>query len=103
MSFSTIIERYPHVGILASISGFVGSFVSFLQSASVVIGFIGACFGLVAGFYTWRIKRRHWEKIDREDRLQKEAEDRAGRQAADAEDRTTRQTNEAEDRKTRNE
>lgn len=102
MSLTALIERRPSVGILASMTGFAGSFMSFLQSASVLIGFIGACFGLLAGFYTWRIKKRHWDKVDRQDRLDKEAEDRVARQNAEAADRATRQANEAEDRIKRN-
>ena len=103
MVVSDIIERYPHVGIVASITGSFVSFVSFLQEASVLIGFIGACFGLLAGFYTWRIKKRHWDKVDRQDRLDRDAEDRATRQANEAADRATRQANDQADRKTRNE
>jgi hypothetical protein len=63
MTLSQFIERNPHAGIFASIAGFTGSFISFLQQASVVIGFIGAVFGLLAGVYTFRIKRRHWLTI----------------------------------------
>jgi len=59
---SDFIERKPHLGIIASVAGFASSFVSFLQAASVIIGFLGAVFGLLAGFYTWRIKRHQWQK-----------------------------------------
>jgi hypothetical protein len=85
------LERRPGLGIFASIAGFAGSLVSFLQTMSVFIGFVGAIFGLLAGFYTYRIQRRRWDAIDR-----------ATRQQNDRDDRTTRQENEAEDRKQRN-
>ena len=62
MTLSDFIERRPHVGILASIAGFTGTFLTFLQDASIVIGFVGACFGLIAGIYTWKIKRHHWQR-----------------------------------------
>lgn len=53
----------PALGITASISGFGVSVLSFLQNAGIVIGFLGAVFGLLAGFYTWRIKKDHWDHL----------------------------------------
>ena len=103
MAVTAFLEKHPHVGIMASMTGFAGSFITFLQSASVLIGFIGACFGLLAGFYTWRVKKRHWDMLDREDRLRKEREDRDNRILAEEQDRHTRQVNDREDRKERNE
>lgn len=63
MLFADLIERRPGVGILASMAGFSTSFLGFLQEASIVIGFVGACFGLLAGYFTWRVKRAHWRRI----------------------------------------
>lgn len=54
------LERRPGVGILASVSGLGASVVSWFQAASIVIGFVGAIFGLLAGYYTWRVKRQEW-------------------------------------------
>lgn len=58
------LERRPSFGILASFSGFGASLVSFLHNASIVVGFAGAVFGLLAGIYTWRIKRREWQRLN---------------------------------------
>jgi Fe-S cluster biogenesis protein NfuA len=63
MALSDFIEHRPHFGIIASMTGGAVSLIGFLQEASVVIGFLGACFGLAAGYFTWRIKRRHWQRI----------------------------------------
>lgn len=57
------IEAKPYFGIFASLSGFGASVLSFFQSASIVLGFVGAVFGLLAGYYTWRVKREHWKRI----------------------------------------
>ena len=53
----------PALGIVASISGFGASLLALLSQLSVVLGFLGAVFGLAAGYYTYRIKRAHWKKI----------------------------------------
>ncbi len=94
MTFAELIERRPSVGIVASITGFSTSLLTLLQQASIVIGFVGACFGLCAGYYTFRIKRRHWERevsdAERADRRGKEAVDRKQRQDFEAKDRQTR-------------
>jgi hypothetical protein len=63
MNFQVFIERRPVVGILASLTGFSTTIITLLQDASVVLGFLGAAFGLAAGYYTWRIKRAHWHRI----------------------------------------
>lgn len=68
MTFADLIERRPSFGIVASVTGFVTSAISWLQQASIVIGFLGACFGLAAGFYTWRIKRAHWHRVVQENK-----------------------------------
>lgn len=60
---AALLERRPGVGIIASITGFSTSVITLMQQASIVIGFVGACFGLVAGYYTWRIKRAHWHRL----------------------------------------
>lgn len=57
------LERRPGVGILASVSGLGASVVSWFQAASIVIGFCGAIFGLLAGYYTYRVKRQEWLRL----------------------------------------
>ncbi len=64
MSIANLIERRPGVGILASMTGFSTSLLGLMQQASIVIGFLGACFGLIAGVYTFKIKKRHWERLN---------------------------------------
>lgn len=60
---SKYVEAKPALGIVASISGFGASVMAFIKDASIVLGFLGAIFGLAAGYYTWRIKREHWKRI----------------------------------------
>jgi hypothetical protein len=57
-----ICER-PALGITASITGFGASILALLQDLSIVLGFLGAVLGFAAGFYTWRIKREHWNRV----------------------------------------
>lgn len=63
MCFNDFIERRPVYGILASFSGFGVTILTWLHAASVVLGFAGALFGFLAGFYTFLIKKSHWDKI----------------------------------------
>lgn len=56
------LERRPGFGIVASLTGLGTSILSWLHAASVIVGFAGAVFGLLAGFYTWRVKKREWER-----------------------------------------
>jgi hypothetical protein len=60
------LERRPGFGIIASITGLGTSVLSVLHAASIVLGCGGALFGLLAGFYTWRIKKLHWERLNHE-------------------------------------
>lgn len=53
----------PHWGIVASATGFGASFLTLLADASIIVGFAGAVFGCIAGYYTFRIKRSHWKKL----------------------------------------
>lgn len=62
LTLAAFIEKKPHFGILASLSGFGVSLLSLLHVATIVLGFGGAVFGLLAGYYTYRIKRHHWER-----------------------------------------
>ena len=71
--FHRLILDKPSLGIVASITGFTTSLLSLLTQLSVVIGFLGALFGLAAGYYTWRLKREHWHRLERE-RLNEENE-----------------------------
>jgi len=57
------VESKPYFGIIASVSGFGASVLAILKDLSVVLGFMGALLGLFAGYYTWRIKREHWNRI----------------------------------------
>ena len=54
-------------------TGFTTALVSLLAQLSVVVGFLGALFGLAAGYYTWKLKREHWHRLERE-RLNEENE-----------------------------
>lgn len=56
------IERNPHVGILASLSGIGVSVVGWLHYFNIILETGGAAFGLLAGFYTFRIKLHHWRR-----------------------------------------
>lgn len=57
------IERRPSFGIVASAAGFGASLLSWINTATTILGFLAAIFGFVAGVYTWRIKKAHWDKI----------------------------------------
>lgn len=57
-----ICER-PGLGITASITGFGASILALLQDLSIILGFLGAILGFAAGYYTWRIKREHWNRV----------------------------------------
>ena len=71
--FNRLILDKPSLGIVASITGFTTTLVSLLAQLSVVVGFLGALFGLAAGYYTWKLKREHWHRLERE-RLNEENE-----------------------------
>ncbi len=60
-----LIRQYPAVGILASVGGFVTSLSSLTAQVSVFIGFIGAVFGCIAGYYTMRVQCRKWRDRNR--------------------------------------
>ena len=64
--FNQMICDRPSLGIVASMTGFTTALVSLLAQLSVVIGFLGALFGLAAGYYTYRLKREHWHRLERE-------------------------------------
>ena len=61
--FHRLISDRPSLGIVASMTGFTASLLALLAQLSVVIGFLGALFGLAAGYYTWRLKREHWRRM----------------------------------------
>ena len=63
--FNQMICDRPSLGIVASITGFTTTLVSLLAQLSVVVGFLGAVFGLAAGYYTWRLKREHWRRMSK--------------------------------------
>ena len=71
--FHRLISNRPSLGIVASITGFMTTLVSLLAQLSVVVGFLGALVGLAAGYYTWKLKREHWHRLERE-RLNEENE-----------------------------
>lgn len=66
MSIAALIERRPGMGILASLTGLSTSILAMLQQASIIISFCGACLALVAGYYTFRIKRAHWLRVNKD-------------------------------------
>lgn len=55
-------ERYPHFGMFASFSSFAASLLSFINVITPIIGFVAACFGLIAGYYSMRCLHRKWVK-----------------------------------------
>lgn len=57
------VEAKPYVGIFASFAGFTASVLAFLHAISIILGVLGAVFAVGAGYYTWRIKREHWNRI----------------------------------------
>ena len=59
-ALASFIEKNPHVGILASFAGFGASALTWLHAATILFGFVGASFGLVAGYYTMRVKYHQW-------------------------------------------
>ena len=65
MRFNTWLESRPQIGIVASLSGFTASLLALFQDLSIILGFLGAIFGFVAGYYTWRVKREHWKRVQR--------------------------------------
>lgn len=59
---SQFLERNPHYGILASMSG-IGTFIlGVLHYVNPVLETLAALFGLGAGIYTFLIKRHHWKR-----------------------------------------
>lgn len=56
------IERNPHIGILASLSGWGASIFGWLHSINIILETGAAIFGLLAGIYTFRIKLHHWNR-----------------------------------------
>jgi len=67
MSITELIEQRPHVGIIASAGGFVTSLLSYMQEINILLGTVGAIFGIVAGYYTFRVKRRNWQDLQKQD------------------------------------
>jgi hypothetical protein len=65
MKFNSWLETRPSIGIVASLSGFTASLLAILQQISIILGLVGAIFGLLAGYYTWRVKREHWIRLSR--------------------------------------
>lgn len=65
-ALAEFLERRPHYGMLASATGFATALTSYLKIASPMLGLLGALFGLIAGYYTMRIKHAEWKKIQNE-------------------------------------
>lgn len=61
------IERNPHVGIFASMAGFGASLLTVVHVLSILVGFVGAIFGCIAGYYTMRCHYRKWQKAKSDD------------------------------------
>lgn len=56
------LERFPHVGIFASFSGFGASVLAAAKVISIFAGAAGAIFGCVAGYYTMRCWHHKWKR-----------------------------------------
>lgn len=63
LMLSRWIEARPSLGILTSFTGFGTAVLALMQYLSIFLGFLGAILGLVAGYYTLRIKREHWKRV----------------------------------------
>lgn len=68
------LERNPHLGIFASVAGFTTMLLSLVKVLSVLLGFGGAVFGFIAGYYTMRSAHRKWTKQKTEDALKRSGE-----------------------------
>lgn len=62
--FAPFIERHPVLGYFATVfSGVVSAFNWGIQHADAgakLLAFVAGMFGLMAGYYTFRIQRRAW-------------------------------------------
>ncbi len=57
-----LISQKPVFGYLFAAGGFFSGLLTWLQILTPAIGFIGACLGALAGFYTLLIKVREWKR-----------------------------------------
>jgi hypothetical protein len=52
----------PLVGVGTSIgTGILGTILTWIGVLTPLLGFVSVIFGLMAGYYTWRIQRRKWK------------------------------------------
>lgn len=58
-----LIANRPILGVALSGGGAVSAILTWLNILTPIIGFAGACFGLVAGFYTFRIQMYKWREL----------------------------------------
>jgi hypothetical protein len=63
-SLESLADRYPHVGICATIAGLGASVLTWMKVLTIVFGFGGALIGFIAGYYTFRVQRRKWQIFD---------------------------------------
>lgn len=68
------LERNPHIGIFASAAGFGTMLLSLVKVISVILGFGGAIFGFIAGYYTMRSAHRSWKRQKAEDAIKRASE-----------------------------
>ena len=59
-----LISERPVLGIIGAVAGWVASVLSWIGYVTPLIGFAGAVFGLCAGYYTFRIKRAEWKRMN---------------------------------------
>jgi uncharacterized protein (DUF2062 family) len=64
---TNFVERFPHVSILASLSGCAASVLAIMKVLSVLLGVAGGVFSLLAGYYTFRVYYRKWQRAKAED------------------------------------
>jgi membrane protein DedA with SNARE-associated domain len=60
---AVIPDKYPAVGLVVSTGGALTSVLAFTAHISVLIGFVGAVFGCIAGYYTMRCQMRKWRNM----------------------------------------
>lgn len=65
----------PAVGSVSKISGFISALVAYVHSfvsgitisdATIALSFVGAAFFTLERYYTMRIRRKEWERLDEE-------------------------------------
>lgn len=65
-AIASFLSAKPQVGILTSFAGLGAAILSWLHILTIVLGFAGAVIGLIAGIYTFLIKRKEWKDLNKQ-------------------------------------